>query len=156
MMLLLQFQMGADCYVLDAAQVAQVLPLVELKQIPQAPAGVVGVLDFRGTLVPVIDLNELALGRAARRCLSTRLILVHYSDRSGQARLLGLIAEQVTRTLKRSRADFSAAGIASDTAPYLGPVAADDAGRLVQWIEVQQLIPEAVSAVLFRRTENAA
>jgi chemotaxis-related protein WspB len=155
MALLLQFQMGADCYVLDATQVAQVLPLVELKQIPHAPAGVAGVFDFRGTPVPVIDLNELALGRAARRCLTTRLIVVHYPDRSGRARLLGLIAEQVTRTLKRSHADFIAAGVTSDTAPYLGPVATDDAGHLVQWIEVQQLIPEAVSAALFRQAEIA-
>jgi len=46
MTLFLQFQIGADCYVLEAAQVVQILPLVEVKRIPGAPAGIAGAFNY--------------------------------------------------------------------------------------------------------------
>ncbi len=69
-MLFILFQLGSDRYALPAGQVAEVLPLVALKALLGAPAGVAGLIDYRGTAVPVIDLSALALGRpAALRCL---------------------------------------------------------------------------------------
>jgi chemotaxis-related protein WspB len=155
-MLFILFQLGRDHYALDAAQVAKVLPLVRLKAIPRAPAGVAGAFTYRGAPVPVLDLCQLALGRPARARLSTRLLLVHYPDGTGTRRLLGLLAEQATETLHREPGDFVAAGVQSDGAPYLGPVA-NDARGLIQWIEVNKLLPAAVREALFRQTveENA-
>lgn len=149
-MLFLQFQLGQDRYALDASQIVEVLPLLGIKQIPQAPAGVVGVFNYRGKPVPVIDLNELALGRPARRHMSTRIIIVRCPDGSGTLHLLGLIAEKATETVRRDPADFADSGIVNDDAPYLGPVATDPNG-LVQRIEVTQLLPAAVSDVLFKQ-----
>jgi chemotaxis-related protein WspB len=58
-MLFLIFQLGTDRYAIEAAQVAEVLPLVNTKNIPRAPLGVIGVFDYHGTPVPLIDLSEL-------------------------------------------------------------------------------------------------
>ncbi len=150
-MLFILFQLDRDHYALDAGQVAEVLPLVQLKKIPHAPAGVAGVFTYRGTPVPVLDLSALALGRSAHARLSTRLLLVHYPDATGTKRLLGLIAEKATETLRRDPGDFVAAGVKSDGAPYLGPVASDARG-LIQWIEVDKLLPASVRDVLFTQT----
>ncbi len=150
-MLFILFQLGRDCYALDAAQVAEVLPLVRVKKIPRAPAGVAGVFTYHGAPVPVLDLSELALGRPAHSRLSTRLLLVHYPDANGTRRLLGLIAEKATETMRREPGDFVASGVKSDGAPYLGPVV-NDAGGLIQWVEVEKLLPAAVRAVLFQQT----
>lgn len=149
-MLFILFQLGGDRYAFDAAQVAEVLPLVQVKKIPQAPAGVAGVFTYRGAPVPVIDLSELALGRPARARLSTRLLLVHYPDATGVRRLLGLIAENATETLRREPGDFVASGVKSDGAPYLGPVV-NEARGLIQWIEVEKLLPASVRDALFSR-----
>jgi len=147
-MLFLQFQIGAEAYVLDATRIVEVLPLVSIKHIPGAPEGVAGLFNYRGQAVPVIDLSELTLGRTAQRHISTRLILVRYG-----AHLLGLIAERATETLRREAADFAISGISSDATPYLGPVT-QAAGRLIQWIEVDKLLPASVSRVLFRQAEE--
>jgi chemotaxis-related protein WspB len=147
-MLFLKFQIGAEAYVLDTAQIVEVLPLVNIRRIPQAPAGVAGLFNYHGRPVPVIDLSELTLGRVAQRHISTRLILVRYGDD-----LLGLIAERTTATLEREAADFTYPGIANDATPYLGPIA-QDAGCLIQWIEVQKLLPVSVSSVLFRQAKE--
>jgi chemotaxis-related protein WspB len=149
-MLFLLFQLGQDRYALDVGQVAEVLPLVSLKQIPQAPPAVAGIFDFRGAPVPVIDLSQTALARPAQRRLSTRIILAHYPDGNGGKRLLGLLAEKVTQTMRREPSDFVAAGVDNDDAPYLGPVASDARG-LIQWVEVDQLLTPAVRNLLFQQ-----
>jgi chemotaxis-related protein WspB len=148
-MLFLLLQLGDDRYALDASQVTEILPLVGVKKIPQAPEGVAGLFDFRGTPVPVVDLSQLLLGRAAEQRLSTRIILVRYPDESGGIRPLGLIAEKVTDTLRREPGDFVDAGVNNHRAPYLGPVINDGRG-LVQRIDVATLLPAPVRDVLFR------
>jgi chemotaxis-related protein WspB len=148
MMLFLLFQLGQDRYLLDTGRVAEVLPLVDITQIPQAPPGVAGLFNYRGVPVPVVDLSQLALGRPARSRLNTRIVLVHYPDASGGTRLLGLIAERVTETVRRDEADFVASGVTGDRAPYLGPVATDARG-LLQWVAVESLLPASVRDVLF-------
>ncbi len=152
-MLFILFQLGGDCYALDAAQVAEVLPLVQVKKIPRAPVGVAGVFTYHGAPVPVLDLSELALGRPARERLSTRLLLVYYPDGAGGRRLLGLIAEKATETMRREPGDFTASGVRGDGAPYLGPVV-DDVRGLIQWVEVGKLLPATVSEALFRQAEE--
>jgi chemotaxis-related protein WspB len=147
-MLFLKFKVGAEAYVLDALQIAEVLPLVNIRCIAQAAACVAGLINYRGRPVPVIDLSELMLGKPAQRHISTRLILVRHGEH-----LLGLIAEHATETLRRDAADFVESGIASDAAPYLGPVTLD-ADRLFQWIEIDKLLPASVSGVLFRQVEE--
>jgi chemotaxis-related protein WspB len=146
--LLLVFRLGRDRYGLDASQIREVLPLVDIRPVPRAPQGVMGLFDFRGTSVPVVDLSLLVLGRPAARCLSTRLIVVWYPDSNGERRPLGIVAEKATSTVTRSRSDFADPGLSLGEARYLGPVARDGEG-LLQLIEVGQLLPEPVRRVLF-------
>jgi chemotaxis-related protein WspB len=150
-MLFLLFELGSDRYALDVRQVSAVLPLVTITQIPQAPPAVAGLVDYRGTAVPVIDLQQLTLGRPARRRLSTRLVLVHYTDPGGTTRLLGLIAEKATETMRREDSDFAPSGVTTEGAPYLGPVTTDARG-VVQRIDVQTLLPAELRDLLFRET----
>ena len=154
-MLFILFQLGRDRYALDAAQVVEVLPLVQVKKIPHAPAGVAGVFTYRGAPVPVLDLSQLALGRPARARLSTRVLLVHYPGAEGAKRLLGLIAEHATETLRRAAAEFVAPGVKAGDAPYLGPVVTDARG-LIQWIAVDKLLPAPVREALFQAVAEAS
>jgi chemotaxis-related protein WspB len=149
-MLFLIFHLDQDRYALDAAEVVEVLPFGPLKALPNTPAWVAGVFSYHGQPVPVIDLSSLALGRPAARRLSTRMVLVRYplADAQNGSRLLAIVVEQATRTMRRDPADFTASGVATPQARYLGPVASDPAG-LVQWIRVQGLLPDHVKAMLF-------
>jgi chemotaxis-related protein WspB len=148
-MLFLLFQLGSDRYVLEASRIVEILPLLELRAIPQAPPGVAGIFNYRGQPVPAVDLTQFLLGQPARPHLSTRLVVVQYSD-DGKQRLLGLIAEQATRIIRREPDDFIASGVKVDAAPYLGPVAMDPQG-VIQWVREQQVLPEPVRELLFRQ-----
>jgi chemotaxis-related protein WspB len=144
-MVLIVFRLGADEYALDTANVAAVLPLVELKAIPHAAPGVAGIFNYRGTTVPVIDLSLVMAGVRARAYLDTRIIVIRHQPACGDARLLGLLVENATRTLRKSQADFSDPGIAG--AAWLGPVTLE-AGRLIQRIEPDRLLMSELGGVL--------
>src|SRR3984957_20834990 len=147
-MLFILFQIGRDRYALPASRVIEVLPLMNLKRVPGAPAGLAGVLNFHGTPVPVIDLNEMTLGEPAARRLSTRIILVMYPLEAQHRRALGLIAEHATNMILRSVQDFIETGVESDDARFLGKVA-NDAGGLLRWVEVEGPLTPEVRNVLF-------
>ena len=142
-MLFLVFQVGAHRYAIDAGQVAEVLPLVAITPIARASEEVAGVLVYRGAPVPVVDLSQLLEGRPAERRLSTRIVVVHYplgkDGMNGETRLLGLIAEKATETIRREALEFVDSGVVNDRAPYLGSVAPDARG-MVQRVEIGRLL----------------
>ena len=83
-----------------------------------------------------------------------------HANRSGELlsgpehpRLLGLLAEQATQTLRRNREDFTDSG-AADVSSYLGAVTIDTIG-IVQRIEIRNLLPETVRTLLFREPIGA-
>lgn len=147
-MLFLLFQLGADRYALAARDVVEVLPLLALKAVPGAPRGVAGLIDYRGTAVPAIDLSALVLGRPAAQRVSTRLLLARYTPRAGGERLLALMAERATEMLRREPTDFHPAAVQGEHARYLGPVLSDPSG-LIQRVEVNALLTEDVQAALY-------
>jgi chemotaxis-related protein WspB len=147
-MLFVLFQLGDDRYALDASQVEEILPLVAIKQVPLAPGGVAGVISHRGVPVPVLDLSQMALGRASARRMNTRIVLVRWPDPDGSMRLLGLIAEKVNNTVRCERGEFADPGVYNPDAPWLGEVAGDAMG-LVQWVNIGSLLSPQVRAVLF-------
>lgn len=147
-MLFILFTLDSERYVIDAAQVERLMPLTPQsppKAIPGAPSWVAGVLDHEGAALPVIDLPALALGRPAAQLMSTRVVLVRYPH-AGTVRLLALLLEGATRTIRLAAEAFHDAGIDMPHARYLGPVASE-AGSLVQWIRVEHLLPDDVKAL---------
>lgn len=148
-MLFLLLQLGTDRYALAAADVLEILPLVQFKQLPHTPPEIVGVFNFRGVIVPALDLSQLALGTPSTARLSTRIVLVNY--RPGQP--LGLIAERVTQTLRCEVSAFAPAGLSEPGARYLGPITQDAFG-IVQRLEIAHLITDALRARLY--VDNAA
>jgi chemotaxis-related protein WspB len=150
--LLLRFRLGEDEYALDTSDVVTVLPVVELKTIPQAPDGVAGVFNYRGTPVPVVDLAQEATGLRARPNLHTRIVVVRDRLQGAGDRLLGLLVEGATSTLRRAASDFSDARLAGPE--YLGPVTADGS-RVVQMVDPGRLLTPEVRARLFRDASEA-
>ncbi|WP_050476895.1 chemotaxis protein CheW [Herbaspirillum rhizosphaerae] len=153
-MLFLIFQIGNDRYALDSNQVEVVLPPAPCKQVPDAPAWVRGIFSHDGRNVPVLDMSMLALGQPAAQRLSTRLVLTHYTPAGQEPQLLGLIVEKATDTLRCDAEDFTASGLLHENARYLGPVMRHQ-GELIQWIKVDDMLDDAVQALLFPEESRA-
>jgi chemotaxis-related protein WspB len=153
-MLLLQFQAGSERFGLEVSQVIEVAPLVILREIPHAADYVAGLFNYRGTLVPVIDLTVLLTGTASRMLMSTRIILVHYNGADKAPHILGLLAEGVTETVACRPSDLQPPVINVAEAPYLGAILLDDRNSL-QCILIDKLLPENLQASLFPPDEGS-
>lgn len=148
-MLFLLFELDGERYALDSSQLIEVLPLVDLKPLSRAPQGIAGMFDYHGVPVPVVDLSEVILGRAAQRRLNTRIVIVNYPGTDNVLHALGLVAERATATVRLDPAQFKGSGVSNGEAAYLGPVARDAQG-LIQWLAIPKLLPLALRNVLFQ------
>ncbi len=141
------FHIGQDRYGLALRALVRVLPVLRLKSLPLAPPYVAGLLDFHGDPVPVIDLTRLAGLEPAAPCFDTRIVLVDYATPDGAVHLLGLLAQRVRGVQELAEATLAEAGVAG--ASFLGRVAGDDGG-MIQLVELAQLLPASVCAILFQ------
>jgi len=160
-MLLLTFTAGANRYAIDVVRMVELVPNVELRSIPHAPPFLAGLLDYRGKVVPVIDLGLLMGTTRCRDCLGTRIILVndargdhnHEKDdrddsSENQARspsrlmpassLLGLIGEQVNELTYVQPEQVVPSPIRLPQAPFLDAIVQTDQG-IVQLIAVERV-----------------
>lgn len=142
-MLFVLFQTGAERYAVEAGRVEELLPRPgSLRPLAKAPPEIAGITDHRGSILPVVDLCQVLLGRPSAPHAATRMLVV----KCGEIRL-GLVAERACETLRREPSDFQPTGVSSPEAPYLGPMARDGRG-LVQWVEPERLLPPAVRRAL--------
>ena len=139
-MLLLKFYLGDEPFVLDARLVEEVVPLVNLRAVAGAPDYVAGLFNFRGTIVPVIDLCKLTTGRACYPRLSTRIIVARHSARDGGERTLGLMVERVTEALQGEKAELATSEIMLDASLNIGEIACDEGGML-QCLNLDRTVP---------------
>ena len=92
---LVTFRIGGEEFGLDVFQVHEILRHQEPTAMPKAPAFVEGVLDVRGTLVPVVDLRKRFEVHDLRYDEETRIVLVDF-----QGERLGLVVDEVTEVLR--------------------------------------------------------
>ena len=165
-MLLLIFQVRSRWYALEASQVVEVIPRVHLREVPNSPTFVSGLLNYRGIIIPVIDLGIFLEGKTTTPYLSTRIMIIQYhiqhsisstdlqsnplqSPPSQQTKIqyLGLIAEQVTETLERSPSDIIEPTLPTQTGHYLGGMLLDDRG-MIQYLGMDKLVTNLGSHAL--------
>ncbi len=146
-MLFITFDMMNDRYAIAAADIVEIVPLVNTKKIPDTPDYVRGIINFRGQPIPVVDINQYSGHGECRHSLSTRILLVRYV-RLGNIRIIGLIAEHVTETVKCSYDEFTESGVNSETSAFQTKVARID-GKFIQLIDISKIFPEELDMRLF-------
>lgn len=153
-MLMLLFYVGDDLYALDSSQVVEVIPRVILRKIHHAPEYVAGLFNYRGGIVPVIDLCHLIQGKPSRSHLSTRIIMVNYVAKDNTRRCFGLMAERVTETLNKPDTIWVDNGAQTDKPyPYLGGIIMDEKG-MIQHIRLEYLLSDSQHQYLLKAGEG--
>ncbi|MDM8546760.1 chemotaxis protein CheW [Candidatus Venteria ishoeyi] len=137
-MLVLVFYLGETMYLIKYTAVREISPVVVLNQVPHTPEYFAGFFNYRGLLVPVIDLCHLVHGQACRMRLSSRIILVDYVDEKQQPQVLGLLAERVTEAVRKPLDAFIKPPLNFDETPYLGEVIMEDK-QMIQCIDLDAL-----------------
>lgn len=145
--------MGNEYYALNSENIVKVIPVVSLRQIPGTPHFFSGIFDFKGVLVPVVDLTQLTIGKPADILLSTRIILTHFILKDGRKTILGLMTEDMTEILAIEESDLHDTQISPQLAPYLGPMI-QIKDRFIQTIQLDRLFSQEIEDMLFLNIRN--
>ena len=157
------FQVGAERFAIDTTSITEVIPCIPARPVPAAPKALVGVIEYRGAVVPVLDLCRLfEVGDCPVR-LSSRILVcdldasgVRWGGDAADRPLLGVLAENVTRvTTLDPEAPGSHPGPSTEGFSGLGRIFRDGDG-LLQLVEVNDLIPAEVLAAVVRDAGSSA
>lgn len=143
--MMLLFRINDNLYGLDIADVVEIIPNVPLQVIPRAPDYIAGLLTYRGATAPVVDLSMLIVGRRARLSLSTRIMLVRHP--TADAAWVGLLAEDVTETVKFNVDAFTHPGLDIGDDALVDGVAVSDRG-MVRKTTVEKLFSDDMRRLL--------
>ena len=142
------FQLGEGHFALPLRALVEVLPLLPVRALAHAPAGVAGVINYRGQVVPVLDLCQLALGQPCAERVSTRLLVLRWQQAGREIGLLALMVERALSELRIDPKSLTPPPLRIDATPYLAGLAVAASG-LVQLIDVSRLLSEAVAGLLY-------
>lgn len=146
-MLMLLFGLGDTRYALQAQQITEILPLVTLHPQPQTPPFLAGLFNYRGDVIPVIDLRSFLQGTPCCTHFGTRILVVNSHLQAAQApQPIGLLAERVTETLSATEAQLIAPSHTMSPAPYLGKLIIDQQG-MIQCLQIEFLLSQVLTSL---------
>lgn len=92
---LVVFELSGEEFGVNIMQVSEILPVLKITRIPQAPESVRGLINLRGKIIVVIDLNKrLGFGPKEDDSLS-RIIIVEVNNT-----FLGMLVNSVKEVVK--------------------------------------------------------
>jgi len=100
----LLFSLNSEYYRVELSRLKGVVPWATLQ--PATERGVMGWLNLRGEMVPVVDLNQLLNGSPTVQCLGSRILLLECTSR-GKLRTVGALAGEVFAMARSEDSQFA-------------------------------------------------
>ncbi len=95
----LTFNLGEEIFGVDVLQVREVLDVVSVTKVPQTPRFMLGVINLRGSVVPVVDMR-LKFGMAGTEKTRDTCIIVMEISLDGETTVIGAVADAVQEVLE--------------------------------------------------------
>jgi purine-binding chemotaxis protein CheW len=107
----LTFRLDGDEYAVNITAVKAVVGLTHITPVPLMPACVLGLINMRGTVVPIVDLAVKFGGGPTTATKRTCIVIVEPRDDEeieGERSQVGLIAQSVGRVVEFTSSDLTA------------------------------------------------
>jgi purine-binding chemotaxis protein CheW len=104
----LSFTLGTDDYAVDILRVQEIRGWENVRALPDSPDYVKGVLDLRGTIVPIFDLRVRFGDPSPSYSATTVVIVVSVNLEDGRHNLVGAVVDGVSDVLDIERSERKA------------------------------------------------
>ncbi len=94
----LTFGIGDDAYAVPIPRVREVLRYPRVTKVPETPPWIRGVMNLRGSVVPVVDLGA-KFGLGPSQVTRTTCVVVLEVDLAGQAVVMGIMTDRVNKVV---------------------------------------------------------
>lgn len=131
---LVVFEVGQRAYALRVEQVIEVLRMVAISPLPDTPPWLAGMLNFRGQVIPVMDLRTRLGAPRPQPDLNTPIMVVTTGER-----MAGLIADVVREVISLPVAAVRAPDTLTGQAQVVATIARVRE-RLVVLLDLERLL----------------
>jgi purine-binding chemotaxis protein CheW len=137
----LTFMLGGEMFAIGILSIKEIIEYHDLTVVPMMPASIRGVINLRGAVVPVIDL-QARFGRAAAPVTKrTCIVIVEIDEGEGGRQVAGVVVDAVNEVLDIAASDIEppplfGAGVRSDFIAGVGKVR----GRFVILLAVARIL----------------
>lgn len=94
----LTFELCGEIFAIDISKVCEVLDFEEVTRVPQAPAYMCGVINLRGSVVPVVDMHCKFALAATEKSVNSCIIIIEVTL-NGERILVGAMADSVREVI---------------------------------------------------------
>ena len=152
----LTFQLTGEMYAVGILNVKEIIEYGSLTEIPMMPAFIRGVINLRGSVVPVIDLAARFGGRATETSRRTCIVIIELAHED-ERHDIGIVVDAVSEVLEVSDADIEpapsfGAKIRADFIAGMGKIG----GKFVIILDIQKVLSGDELATLATVSDNAA
>ncbi len=102
----LTFTIGGEMFAVETLSVKEIIEYGQVTCIPMMPASIRGVINLRGSVVPVIDLKARFGGRPTEATRRTCIVIIELDDDEHQ--VVGIVVDTVSEVLEIPAADIEA------------------------------------------------
>ena len=132
----LEFRLDEESFAFDISLVREVLTFVRPTKVPQTPPYMPGVINLRGTVIPVVDLGRIFGLPETTQTVDTCIIIVEV-DYMNESLVIGARADKVKAVFETKAEEIEPAptiGTTINTGFLEGMVARED-GRFVMLLD---------------------
>lgn len=95
----LSFKLGEEIFAANVSKVLNILEMTKITKVPKAPSYMKGVINLRGTVLPVVD-SRVKFGMAPTEVTPNTCILVLEVDVEGEVLQVGGLVDSVQEVLE--------------------------------------------------------
>jgi purine-binding chemotaxis protein CheW len=95
----LTFKLSREIFAIEVAKVREILEYIPITRVPKTPPFMRGVINVRGSVVPVLDLR-FKFGMTLAESTVNTCIIVLEIDFEGEATILGALADSVQEVIE--------------------------------------------------------
>ena len=104
----LTFKLADETFAVDVAKVREILEWTTITKVPQTPDYMCGVINLRGSVVPVIDLKQKFGMAVTAKTVNTCIIVVEV-EQENETIIIGALADSVQEVFELEQANIEPA-----------------------------------------------
>src|SRR5262249_22310421 len=129
------FFLGGEEYALDIMRIKEIIHPLKITPVPKVPGFIEGVIELRGTILPIVDLRKRFDLPAPAPTRSTKYIIVGM-----EGRIVGLVVDGVGEVLRIPGAEVRPSPLdTGDAAHYFSGVH-NAGGRIILILDIDRIL----------------
>jgi len=129
------FEVEDQLYGIETCLLQEIIPILKIKPIAKGPAFMVGVINLRGKVIPIVDLRKLLGAQSGRYTFDTRIVVGCIGPRT-----VGFIVDGIREVREFMKDQISSPVIDAPGTQLIENVVTLDSGEMIQLIALNHVM----------------